>query len=329
MKHRIIDRVAPLLCALVTFVCGSSAWAQLTPQRLYNGINRPVQVRVDVPPGLEGDVSVALLAPVTAEVISQAPVEPGEADLAAVFPALWTDAPPKLRYAQLLVGTTKVGPALVLQPMLSPSYASGLRSNGVPDFRAQGDTFSGLRIYVDRSVVFETSLGRMVFRLRPDQAPNTAFNFRHLADSGYYTGIIFHRIIGERSGSPAFVVQVGDPTGTGTGGPGYYIDLEPSKLEHDFGVLSMARAGDPNTNGGQVFIALSRAGTARLDGNYTAFAEAIEGADTILALSKVPVGAQDRPNDPPVLLSARLIDADPYGDGPAALVQPAAGGGER
>lgn len=316
------------LGALLAVALASLAHAQLTPQRLYNGVNRPLPVRVEIPPGVTGDASIALLAPVTAEVLTQAAVDAGDADLSALFPALWTDAPPRLRYAQLIVGETKVGPPIVLQPMLSPSYAAGLR-NDLPDFRPQGETYSGIRAYVEKYVAFETTQGRIVFRLRPDQAPNTAFNFRHLAEGGYYTDIIFHRIIGARSGRPGFVIQVGDPTGTGSGGPGYYVDLEQSRLPHDFGVLSMARSGDPNSNGAQVFIALSRDGTAMLDGRYTAFAEAIEGADAILAISRVPVGALDRPNEPPVLTSARLIDADPYGEGPPALTSPDAEPAER
>ncbi|MCB9861278.1 MAG: peptidylprolyl isomerase [Phycisphaeraceae bacterium] len=154
-----------------------------------------------------------------------------------------------------------------------------------------------------------TSKGDIELRLRPDQAPNTCWNFRHLVEGGFYTDIIFHRIVG-----PNFVIQAGDPTGMGSGGPGYNFDLEDSKLPHDFGVLSTARSGDPNSNGSQIFICLSRDGTNFLDGRYTSYGQTVRGFDVIREIAAVPVNNQ-RPIDPPVWHSAELIDAPPYGTG--------------
>ncbi|MCE7974251.1 MAG: peptidylprolyl isomerase [Leptolyngbya sp. PLA1] len=190
--------------------------------------------------------------------------------------------------------------------------------------------YTGLRIYRDQHAVLATSLGDVEFRLRPDQAPNTVATFRALAAGGFYTDVIFHRIAAvTRTGDP-FVVQVGDPSGTGDGGPGFNIDLEDSRLPHDFGVLSMARNTDPNTNGSQVFICLSRAGTARLDGRYTAFAQAVRGAEVILALAASPVReGTDRPVEPPVLHTVKLTDAPPYGQAPPPVTRPASNDGRR
>ena len=124
---------------------------------------------------------------------------------------------------------------------------------------------------------------------------------------------------------------MGDPTGTGDGGPGYSIDLEPTKLPHDFGVLSMARENEPNTNGSQVFVCLSREGTQKLDGKYAAFAQAVRGADTILAIAGTPLipdrpgtDPKNRPKDPPEKMRSapRCLDAPPFGTGPGPLARP-------
>ena len=208
-------------------------------------------------------------------------------------------------------------------PMVSPNlaYLSG-RAVVFTKRQPQMTVYAGLRAWTDRHVVFTTTLGDIEFRMRPDKAPNTVANFLDLVEGGYYTDIIFHRIIGARDGRDPFMAQVGDPTGTGGGGPGRFIDLEQSDLPHDFGVLSMARTGDPNTNGGQVFICFSRKGTEFLDTQYCSFAQAVSGTETILALEAVETGEQDRPNDPPVLKSARTIPAPPFGTGPEPLTRP-------
>jgi peptidyl-prolyl cis-trans isomerase B (cyclophilin B) len=101
------------------------------------------------------------------------------------------------------------------------------------------------------------------------------------------------------------------------------IDLENSDLPHDFGVISMARTADPNTNGSQIFLCLSRARTAMLDGKYVAFGVTVRGADALRELGAVPVQG-DRPVDPPMLKSARLVDAPPYGKGPGPVTDPGA-----
>lgn len=175
------------------------------------------------------------------------------------------------------------------------------------------EAFTGLRIYPERDVVIETSKGDIVVALVPSEAPNTAWNFRHLAENGFYTEVIFHRIVPfDRNGFP-FVIQGGDPSGTGSGGPGYWLPIEPSQLPHDFGVISMARSDDPDSAGSQFFFGLSREGTARLDGQYCAFGYAVKGAGVIRAIAdeKLADVAAGRPENPPVIYRMRLIPSPP------------------
>lgn len=109
-----------------------------------------------------------------------------------------------------------------------------------------------------------------------DDAPNTVANFLKLAKAGFYDGVKFHRVL------PNFVIQGGDPTGTGAGGPGYKIkcELDGNNQYHDRGVLSMAHAGR-NTGGSQFFICHSRDNTAHLDRNHTVFGKVVDGLDVI------------------------------------------------
>jgi peptidyl-prolyl cis-trans isomerase B (cyclophilin B) len=121
-----------------------------------------------------------------------------------------------------------------------------------------------------------TAKGIMTIEFYEQDAPNTVANFLKLAESGFYNGVTFHRVI------PDFVIQGGDPTGTGAGGPGYKIDCEltGNNQYHDRGVLSMAHAGR-NTGGSQFFICHSRNNTAHLDRNHTCFGKVVDGVDVI------------------------------------------------
>lgn len=138
--------------------------------------------------------------------------------------------------------------------------------------------------------VFVTNKGTFKVELYDDLAPKTAGNFESLVEKKFYDGTIFHRII------EGFMIQGGDPTGTGRGGPGYEIDDEFGPgLKHDSaGILSMANAG-PNTGGSQFFITL--APTAWLDGKHAIFGKVVEGLDVVEALGKVQTGRGDRPVD--------------------------------
>lgn len=300
----------------------AAAHAQLTPDRLYYGINRPVPMTVKQPEGLQGDLKIELLSAPDSEVVESVPVAPGPIDLAEKLPLIWTTNNPRLLYAQLSVGDKRVGPAVVLQPMISPAYAQMTRTGPqFPDEATRQKAYCGIRAYVEKHVLLSTSKGDIEIALRPDEAPNTVWNFRELVAGGFYTDIIFHRIVPTHPSGKPFVIQAGDPRGRGDGGPGYFIDLEPSKLPHDFGVLSMARSGDPNSNGSQFFLCLSREATRGLDAQYTAFGQTVNGTEAILAIGAVQVNA-DKPIDPPIIKTATLIDAPPRGEAPKPVTDP-------
>jgi len=301
----------------------SQAAGQLTPDRTYFGVDRPVPMTVVVPAGSTGDPVIEIFMPGSKEAKATAPVAAGSINLASLFPTLWSEKSESVQYAQLKVGDTRIGSPVVLQPLLDSPPARG--GQGRPTFPPRQGAYSGIRAYSDKFVEFTTTVGTITFRLRPDQAPNTVWNFRSLIEGGFYTDIVFHRIMGSQPGKPGFMAQVGDPTGTGSGGPGYNIDLENSKLPHDFGVISMARTGDPNTNGSQVFVCFSREGTNFLDGSYCAFGQAVGGADAIVKLDQTPTetspsGESSKPKDPaPRITSAKMVDAPPFGQEPAAV----------
>jgi cyclophilin family peptidyl-prolyl cis-trans isomerase len=144
----------------------------------------------------------------------------------------------------------------------------------------------------------ETELGTMVIRLFADKAPRTVNNFVFLAREGYYDGTIFHRVIKD------FMAQGGDPTGTGTGGPGYRFNDEfHAELRHDRpGKVSMANAG-PNTNGSQFFI--TYAATPWLDRKHSVFGEIAEGFDV---LNSIPSRDPSRPASPGIKILRLTIE---------------------
>ncbi len=143
-------------------------------------------------------------------------------------------------------------------------------------------------------VTFNMQNGKtMVAELYPEIAPNTVNNFLALASSGFYNGVIFHRVI------EGFMIQGGDPTGTGRGGPGYSIKGEFSSngfnnnLKHTRGVLSMARAQNPNSAGSQFFI--MHADAPHLDGAYAAFGKLVSGEDVLDEIASCQTDYYDRP----------------------------------
>ncbi len=140
------------------------------------------------------------------------------------------------------------------------------------------------------TATIETTEGTMTAELYPKIAPQTVNAFVFLAKDGFYEGVIFHRVI------PGFMIQGGDPTGTGTGGPGYRLKAEFNDIKHDRGVLSMARTSDPNSAGSQFFV--MHAKSPHLDNQYTAFGKVTTGLDVVDKIANAPKGAQDRPHKP-------------------------------
>ena len=160
--------------------------------------------------------------------------------------------------------------------------------------------------------VIKTTEGEMVCELWPDVAPKTVENFKKLANSGFYDGTAFHRII------KGFMVQGGDPltkdptksSRYGTGGPGYSVKAEFNDRPHERGVLSMARSADPDSAGSQFFICLAR--VTHLDHQYTAFGKLIKGDDVLTKLGDAPVGGPERstPTNRVGVESIKVVPAD-------------------
>jgi peptidyl-prolyl cis-trans isomerase B (cyclophilin B) len=150
------------------------------------------------------------------------------------------------------------------------------------------------------SATLHTSEGPIELELHSDDAPNTVDNFIKLARDGFYVGVIFHRVI------PDFMIQGGDPTGTGTGGPGYQFEDEINQHAVERGALAMANAG-PNTNGSQFFIVTVES-APWLDGKHTVFGRVTSGMDVVDRISEVDRDANDRPREPVTIDRVELGD---------------------
>ncbi|MDZ7372141.1 MAG: peptidylprolyl isomerase [candidate division KSB1 bacterium] len=163
------------------------------------------------------------------------------------------------------------------------------------------------------AAILETNYGVIVIAFYPQEAPGHCSNFKRLIKAGYFDQTRFHRII------DGFVIQGGDiltrdedPMNDGSGGPGYTINAEFNGIPHDLGIVSMARAQDPNSAGSQFFICLSRERTRFLDGKYTVFGRVIGGLDVVQKIGRVPVkespfGEPSSPIEPVVLKQAFWI----------------------
>jgi peptidyl-prolyl cis-trans isomerase B (cyclophilin B) len=154
-------------------------------------------------------------------------------------------------------------------------------------------------------VTIEMENGKKIeVELLPENAPNTAANFKSLVSKGFYDGLVFHRVIS------GFMIQGGCPEGNGTGGPGYSIKGEfksngaDNPLKHERGVVSMARSSSPDSAGSQFFI--MHADAPFLDGEYAAFGRVVSGMETVDEIAAVDTDFQDRPHKPQVMKSVTL-----------------------
>jgi cyclophilin family peptidyl-prolyl cis-trans isomerase len=154
------------------------------------------------------------------------------------------------------------------------------------------------------TVTIETNHGTIKAEMFVDKAPKTAGNFIELAKKGYFDGVIFHRVI------DGFMIQGGDPTGTGRGGPGYTIkdEFAPGLAHTQPGLFSMANAG-PNTGGSQFFITL--AATPWLDGKHAIFGKVVVGMDVVKKIGKLPTARGDRPTEDVVMKNVTVSGDDP------------------
>lgn len=152
----------------------------------------------------------------------------------------------------------------------------------------------------NRKIKFTTNKGIFVAEMFEDKAPLTTKNFIELTEKGFYNGTIFHRVIED------FMIQGGDPTGTGMGGPGYKIKDEfgPGLKHDDEGILSMANAG-PNTGGSQFFITL--APTPWLNGHHAIFGKIVEGMDVVRLIGVVPTDFRDRPREAVIMEKVEVV----------------------
>ena len=310
--------------------------AHMRAARLYSPPSGPVEVLVRG--GAATESHTLLLLDAQGEVLSLARIEPGRVDLLAALPALATLD--RAAWVQLAQDERPVGTPIVVQPLLEPPPVRTMRATrptGGAEYTKvvgwgkepldtsdeamkalaatwiEGDPpiLSGFRTYAEMDALIRSDHGEIRIAFSPDEAPATVWNFRTLTREGFFDAGGFHRVVPvDREGRP-FVIQGGDPTLTGNGGPGYALPLEPSRLPHDYGVISMARADEPHSAGSQFFIALGREGCARLDGQYCAFGYAVEGNRTIdsIAASKIADVATGRPETIPKILTVRLVEA--------------------
>lgn len=343
-----------LLASLLTTIIYGPAHAQdiLHPLRLYAPIAQPIPAvlslrgRVDVP---NGGFGLVLLNGEGVVIDSTEGLVPGTIDLGEALPAIWSLT--RTARAQVIADGVAVGTPVVIQPMLTPpkvrttrdvrpnSTAGYTRVIGFDDeaIRPEDEELlekmkeaenwdpsepqvnSGVRVYIDRDIVFDTEYGDIRIALAPEFAPNTAWNFRHLTEGGLYDDTTIHRIVHVNREGHRFVIQGGDPTGIGSGSAGWDLPMERSKLPHDLGVISMARSDSPHSAGSQWFICLSREGTARLDGQYVAFGWATQGEEPIARIADMEIAdaSKGRPKNPPKILSATLVPAPPQDPGVA------------
>ena len=148
-------------------------------------------------------------------------------------------------------------------------------------------------------VLLETTKGDITLELAEDQAPETVANFLRYVDEGFYAGTVFHRVI------PGFMIQGGDPTGSGSGNGPRILKAEFNNRRHERGVLSMARTNDPNSASCQFFV--MHADSPHLDNQYSAFGKLVSGIEVVDAIATTPRGRGDRPNTPQTINRAIVL----------------------
>ena len=189
-------------------------------------------------------------------------------------------------------------PASISTPVPTAAPQTSVESTPVAASRSIKKYAGPPQMTIDRSAKYiatiKTNRGNIVLELFASAAPKTVNNFVFLANAGFYDGIIFHRVI------PNFMIQGGDPTGTGTSGPGYKFEdeFDPTLGFDRPGILAMANSG-PNTNGSQFFITVVP--TPNLNGAHTIFGQVLEGQEVADTISKVTTGAGNKPVEPVII----------------------------
>lgn len=196
-------------------------------------------------------------------------------------------------------------------PLSSPPSQPSTTQSSVPTPKTMSwSQPPAMQIDVNKKYIatVDTTLGSFKIQLFPQETPKTVNNFIFLSQQGYYNGVIFHRII------KTFMIQTGDPTGTGSGSPGYkFADELPPKHSYDPGIVAMANAG-PNTNGSQFFVCTGPDAPRALNSNpnYTQFGQVIDGMDIVQKIASVQVVSNGRevskPVNPPAIKSITIAE---------------------
>ena len=310
--------------------------ASLECARRFHRAQEPVEVRV-LAPSTHGRLTIEVLD-TKGKSLGDLGVTPGIVDIRSMIPTMDTFS--KAVWVQLFEDAKPIGAPIVLEPLRSaPSVRTmcGLRKDSNEPYTrvvGWGDrllnpadqevvaasaqwiasepiVLSGFRTEMDVDAIMVTDAGPIRIALAPDAAPATVRNFITLADQGFYNNTVFHRIVPmNREGQP-FVVQGGDPTGTGDGGPGWNLALEPSDLPHDLGVVGMARGDEPHSAGSQFYFALSREGTAKLDNQYCTFGFIVSGRDALqkIAQANIADATTGRPTSAPKIQYVEIVPA--------------------
>lgn len=214
--------------------------------------------------------------------------------------------------AVLFAACGKPGADKKLNEAISPVFGATdklLSAAEINDILQQIGTYTAEPVMDDEVAVIETNMGRVVFSFFTEKAPKHANNFKRLANSGYYNGTTFHRVI------PGFVVQGGDIMSRdssrhndGTGGPGWFLDAEFNDIPHEAGIISMARAQAPNSAGSQFFICLSK--LPMLDNAYSVFGKVVTGMDVVKKIAEVDRDPADNPYERVVVERAYVVSRD-------------------
>ena len=205
--------------------------------------------------------------------------------------------------------------ALVVAAALAATACGSSTTGESPATNANGCPTSqpaALAAGEQRQIVMSTSMGEITLLVEADLSPIAVGNFVALAECGFYDNVIFHRIAYMQDGTP-FVIQGGDPTGTGMGGPGYQIKDEPVSGEYARGVLAMARSAAPDSQGSQFFIVLDDGAQPPLESarTYAILGEVIGGMRVVDAIASVERDAEDRPVVPVTILSTTVSTPAP------------------
>ena len=291
--------VTPMLKVLL------SLFSFVVPTKLWYAPGQPVTVKVDL-------ASTLVLTtfdgkPVAAK--GSADVAAGAtADLRAVFPAidaqgtyvLFADPQGKSAPADFQ-GTPIVVEVLNNKELAAQQSAAGDAAGAAKTLATPMVTKLEPLQYAE----MKTTGGPMTATMYYDSSPNTVDSFLRLAGEGYYDGLTFHRVI------KGFMIQGGDPTGTGGGGPGFAQNQEFNANPHKEGVLSMARTSDPNSAGSQFFVCLDYAQTQQLDNKYTTFGKVVDGMAAVNQIGGTPTGEGDKPTTPQTIDQAQVLPVTP------------------